>query len=208
MGGAAIALFHVRRRAVSVRHRREHRAWRLAAAVVDLAVVRRVAPSAVGLVVARPAAVHDAVVDAVPALQPRLRAAAAAEDVAVHPEAPAEPGVERAAVEERRRVVLPRRRPLEVVVHLHHRVRRRRRRPHAPATSTSAATARAREAVQRPPHQRHPLPRRAIVLRAEHVAGVQRHDLLEPTRIELHLSTSSIQALTILRRPSFNLLTE
>jgi hypothetical protein len=77
---------------------------------------------------------------------------------------------------EKGRVVLPR--PLEVGVHLRHHVRRRRRRLHAPAAANGAAAS--RQAVQGPPDQRHPLPRRAVVLGAEDVTGVQRDDFLEP----------------------------
>lgn len=163
-----MAVVQGRRVAVPVRHGRVHRARRLPGVVV---VVRRPAPPAVRLVVAGPAgAVDRAVADAVPALQPGLRR----EGVALHPQAPA---VEGPAVEEGRVVgLMPR--PLEVVVRLRHRVRRRRRRrPEAPV---AAAAAGARQVVQRPPDQRHPLPRRPVVLRAQHVPGVQRHDLLEP----------------------------
>lgn len=155
-----------------MRHRREHRDRRLAAAIMIILVVgltAAAAPAAVGLIVAGPATVHDAVVDAVPALEPG--GAGAGEDVAVHPHAPAEPRLERAPVEEGG-VVL--RRPLEVRVHLGHQVRRRRRRLQAPAAATP------RQAVQRPPDQRHPLPRGPVVLGAEDVPGVQRDDFLEP----------------------------
>lgn len=159
----------------AVRHGREHRARRPAAAAgVVLVVSLGVAPLAISLVVTGPAAVDDAVVDAVTPLEPGRRTWAG-EDVAVGPQAPAEPGLERPPVEEGR-VVLPR--PLEVGVHLRDRVRRRRRRLQAAAAADAGATA--RQAVQSPPDQRHPFPRRAVVLGAEDVAGVQRNDFLEP----------------------------